>query len=383
MADRERPSLLLPEDLRARLRERLSALRGELERLRFETDRRWDELLARLAERPEEILPEELLRIPLSERSLAYDAVSSDSARRLDRAGNQVEALNCFLEECRRHASRALLLVERGGRMEIWKSAGFDRSREEEKRISLPLEGRLARVREGVPQRLSSGNEISRALGASDAADAVIVPFVVREKVSGAVYADAKAEEGHLDTEGIALLTWVAGVVVDRLAKRKLVPSPALRGFESSSAATSFDSPPSFASVPPAERPAAPLPREDGISAMPSGRAPEPARPPEPPTDAPRERMLGGPLAPPAENERRDEARRFARLLASEIKLYNEREVSVGRERGDLYARLKEDIERGRRLYEERVPADVRSGADYFHEELVQVLANGRAEALK
>jgi hypothetical protein len=93
--------------------------------------------------------------------------------------------------------------------------------------------------------------------------------------------------------------------------------------------------------------------------------------------------MLGGPLAPPAENERRDEARRFARLLASEIKLYNEREVSVGRERGDLYARLKEDIERGRRLYEERVPADVRSGADYFYEELVQVLANGRAEALK
>jgi hypothetical protein len=374
----------LPEDLRARLRERLSALRGELERLRFETDRRWDELLSRLAERPEEILPEELLRIPLAERSLAHDAVSSDSARRLDRAGNQVEALNRFLEECRRHASRALLLVERGGRMEIWKSAGFDRSREEEKGISLPLEGRLARVREGVPQRLSSGNEISRALGAADAADAVIVPFVVREKVSGAVYADAKAEEGHLDAEGIALLTWVAGVVVDRLAKRKLVPSPALRGFESSSAATSFDSPPSFASVPPAERPAAPLPREDGVSPIPTpGRAPEPARSPELAADAPRERVLGGPLAPPAENERRDEARRFARLLASEIKLYNEREVSVGRERGDLYARLKEDIERGRRLYEERVPADVRSGADYFYEELVQVLANGRAEALK
>jgi hypothetical protein len=93
-------------------------------------------------------------------------------------------------------------------------------------------------------------------------------------------------------------------------------------------------------------------------------------------------RPLAGPLAPPAESERRDEARRFARLLASEIKLYNEDEVAEGRARGDLAVRLKDSIERGRRLYEERVPADVRSSRDYYFEELVEVLAGGRPEAL-
>jgi hypothetical protein len=95
------------------------------------------------------------------------------------------------------------------------------------------------------------------------------------------------------------------------------------------------------------------------------------------------ERPLGGPLALNAPNERGDEARRFARLLASEIKLYNEHAVTEGRARGDLYARLRQDIERGRRLYEERVPADVRSRTDFYYEELVEVLAGGRPEALK
>jgi len=68
--------------------------------------------------------------------------------------------------------------------------------------------------------------------------------------------------------------------------------------------------------------------------------------------------------------------------VEEEIKLYNEDEVAEGRARGDLAVRLKDSIERGRRLYEERVPADVRSSRDYYFEELVEVLAGGRPEAL-
>jgi len=384
MADRERRPAPSPDDVRAQLRERFSALRGELERLRFETDRRWDELLARLTANPEEIVPEELLRGRASPEaeSVPRGAVRAESVRRLDAAGSQVDALTIFLEECRKHASRAVLLVERRGRMEVWKSAGFDREREDERRISIPLDsaGAIARVREGFPQRLSSGNEISRALGAADAADAVVVPFVVRDKVSGAAYADVSGAEGTLDADAIALLTWLAGIVVDRLAKRKLVPSPALRDVQSSADIAPSEAPPSFASIPLPSEPAAPLPRDQGIPAPPPAAvAARPVRRERPAAGA----SLGGPLAPNAPNERGDEARRFARLLASEIRLYNERAVTEGRARGDLYARLRQDIERGRRLYEERVPADVRSRADYYYEELVEVLAGGRPEALK
>ena len=70
-------------------------------------------------------------------------------------------------------------------------------------------------------------------------------------------------------------------------------------------------------------------------------------------------------------------ARRYARLLVSEIKLYNEGAVRAGREKRDLLTRLREEIERARRLYEERVPAAVTARHAYFQQELVQTLAGG------
>ena len=68
-------------------------------------------------------------------------------------------------------------------------------------------------------------------------------------------------------------------------------------------------------------------------------------------------------------------ARRYARLLVSEIKLYNEAAVRAGREHGDLLDRLRPEISRARKLYEERVPAGAPHA--HFEEELVQTLADG------
>jgi hypothetical protein len=93
-------------------------------------------------------------------------------------------------------------------------------------------------------------------------------------------------------------------------------------------------------------------------------------------------RKLAGPLAALEGDERREEARRFAKLLVSEIKLYNEKAVNEGRQQGNLYGRLKEDIDRSRQMYDERIPEDVRSSSNFFYEELVRILAEGRAEAL-
>ena len=80
-----------------------------------------------------------------------------------------------------------------------------------------------------------------------------------------------------------------------------------------------------------------------------------------------------------AEDERgtHTKARRFARLLVSEIKLYNEDKVKQGREANDLYNRLKEAIDRSREMYDKRVEPPVSSKFDYFHYELVNDLAEG------
>ncbi len=105
---------------------------------------------------------------------------------------------------------------------------------------------------------------------------------------------------------------------------------------------------------------------------------------PRPPADA---EPVAAPAGPPAgassalaasvaEEKLVAEARLTARILVSEIKLYNEAEVREGRAASDLYSRLQKQINHGRERYRQRVG----SGAlphDYYHEELVRVLADG------
>lgn len=85
----------------------------------------------------------------------------------------------------------------------------------------------------------------------------------------------------------------------------------------------------------------------------------------------------------PSEEEKlHSDAKRFARLLVSEIKLYNEQRVVEGRANRDVYVRLKRDIDRSRDMYEKRVSPAVSRRVDYFHDEIVRILGENDASAL-
>ncbi len=417
---------LLETEIERRLAERFAALRDEFDRLRLETDRRWFGFLERFNQDLKGVVPGELLSPP-GEKAPGPPKgfLSAGTVRALDQAGTQVDVLHRFLDECRRYCSRAALLVARGGTIGAWKAAGFSEhggDDEAVRRIALPQSegGLLARVMGGTAIRLTSANEISSLLHAARVSEAVVIPMVVREKISGTLYADCVlGEENRFDPDALGLLTFVAGVVVDRLAARKLKPAPALKALEAlkkpesagmwmeDSAAVEEAAEASEPAAPPAAEPAPPgVSESDGIargqgksdgSASPAETAAEwrPVRPTPPPSSssAPsvestgsgiafESRRLTGPLAIATGDERREEARRFAQLLVSEIKLYNERAVLEGREGGNLYARLKEDIDRSRQMYNDRIPEDVRGSSNFFYEELVRILAEGRAEAL-
>ena len=88
------------------------------------------------------------------------------------------------------------------------------------------------------------------------------------------------------------------------------------------------------------------------------------------------------PASSAGQEEAVQSARRYARLLVSEIRLYNEAAVREARGPGELQQRLGPEIDRARRLYEERVPATVPDRARHFHQELVQTLAGGDASRL-
>jgi len=413
MADSEAEDRLrrLETEIERRLSERFAALREEFDRLRLETDRRWYGFLERFDQDLKGVVPGELLS-PGGEKAASPPRgfVSASAVRALDQAGSQVDVLHRYLDECRRYCSRAALLVARGGTVGAWKATGFSAhggDDEAVRRLSLPQTegGLLARVMSGTALRLPSSNEISSALRASRVTEAVVIPMVVREKISGTLYADCiLGEEDHFDPDALGLLTYVAGLVVDRLAARKLKPAPALRELETikkpepvgmwmEDSASAVEEAPAAEAAPEAPPSA---PEDDRLEYQPeTADEPEP-KPSSPaassPSFSPTEpsaaegvepaRRLTGPLAVVLGDERHEEARRFARLLVSEIKLYNERAVIEGREGRNLYARLKEDIDRSRQMYNDRIPEDVRKSTNFFHEELVRILAEGRAEAL-
>ena len=75
-------------------------------------------------------------------------------------------------------------------------------------------------------------------------------------------------------------------------------------------------------------------------------------------------------------------ARRTARLLVSEIRLFHEPAVNEARKQGNLLSRLAPEIARARQAYNEQVPAGVRGETDFFHQELIRTLAGGDATLL-
>jgi hypothetical protein len=129
------------------------------------------------------------------------------------------------------------------------------------------------------------------------------------------------------------------------------------------------------------------LRRSKGGVDAPVARAAEPApaplepvaatAPPEPVEVAPWDE----PHAPPPD-PRRDDARRFARLVATDIRLYNEEAVVTGRKQRDLAIRLADALSRGRDTFSRRFSDLGPDGDAILTDAFVQVLAGGDASLL-
>lgn len=346
----------------------------------------------------------------------------------VEKGKSQVDVLNGLLEQAVQFGSRAALLILRGETFSGWKGMGFSAhggNDENVKRFNA-APGLVPQLDELLKQEHVvewDGANIASRLGVPAPARALLVPMVIKDKVSAAIYVDAvEADEKRLDRNSIELLVFTTGLLVDTLAIRKKIPSPTL-SLESGAAPAPRATPvpahtprptpvPAAAPRPapaPAPAPAAP-PRQDATVAFNAAHmrdlvtAAAPAVAPAPPKPAAPARAFeshgeverpstqfvppaglqrGGGGAPATEESKKhDEARRFARLLVSEIKLYNEAKVEQGRKNRDLYERLKEDIDRSRQMYDERIGEDVRKNSNYFYDELVRVLADGNPDIL-
>jgi len=77
-----------------------------------------------------------------------------------------------------------------------------------------------------------------------------------------------------------------------------------------------------------------------------------------------------------------ERAVRYAKLLASEIKLYNEKTVAQGLKSGGLRELLQADIERSYNAFRERYPNPDEVPDRIFEEALIRYVADGNADLL-
>ena len=289
----------------------------------------------------------------------------------------------------------------------------------------------------GKPGSHSEDHLLISRLGEEPAQRIVAIPLKVRGRAVAVLYADsAGLDSESINLEALETLVTVSGMAVELLSaargatpKRAVeeAPAPVEQPQQSYEPASEYTPEPesvpeqSFSGAdtmqgyePSYEAPAAyepapvepssfveAVPVDEPVGVFEDSAAPAehpPTSDEEPPVWTPTP-VDASPAAPPrrrygqdaelpvevhGEEERRlhNDARRFARLLISEIKLYNEQKVAEGRSEHDLYDRLREYIDRSREMYDKRVKAEVAARYDYFHGELVNTLAEGDASKL-
>jgi hypothetical protein len=342
----------------------------------------------------------------------------------------QASILKILVNRAAAFAPRVAFFVIKGEQGIGWRARGFEGTVGDNAihQMSFPIAantaiGYAAKSRtswSGGPGSHSEDHMILNRLGDEPPARIVAVPLVVRNRTVAALYADS----GSLDSEAINLeaietLVRVSGMAVELLAGRtapvQQVAAPQPAPAEEAAAEAAAEEPqgyeqPSYAptaeydEITPVVEESAPAPEVTEFEPQPEPQQVEPqpefqpeswaeAQPESQPeagpaveTPAPAatpRRRYGAdvelPVEVSSEEERRlhSDARRFARLLVSEIKLYNEQKVTEGRSQGDLYPRLREYIDRSREMYDKRVKPEVAQRYDYFHHELVNTLAEG------
>jgi hypothetical protein len=301
-------------------------------------------------------------------RRLGMDALErvSDAVQSISATRSLSGALVALLAAVSTETRRAAIFIVNGSELQRWKTAGLDGGAIGDARVALNDDGVLARaVRSSSPVRTSS---TTRPVVTS-----LALPLMVGGQTVAVLYADdapasvsnndAPASVSHNDASAsVPNNDPAASVSHNDAAASASTDDPTASASENADAPVS-ESWPSVVQIL-AQHASVCLAHWTAFRTVQLTRGT--ARHASPRSEA-----------APTESS----AERYARLLVSEIKLYNEAAVRAGRERGDLLARLRPEIERARRLFEERVPAANSHGA-VFQQELVRTLAGGNPTLL-
>jgi hypothetical protein len=354
-------------------------------------------------------------RLASSHRSGAESARQEVDSRleKLDTAlkeislqNNQVDILTAYLDKAAIFAPRTALFVIKSGNLVGWQARGFEgefnNASIKTVMFSADRENFLRKAADTrtTMQASTSGNpnvlEVVSKFGALAPDTVYAVPLVVRDKTVAVLYADSgTTPNGLVDAHSLEIITTVVSLTVElSSARAKLGIKPAEAPAASKETAAA---PPVQAAPPLVPHVTTPISERREEAAPPPATPPHARELPKPPAqsaqrvEAPPAAPIPGEMAPPTpslteldegEQKLHSDAKRFARLLISEIKLYNEQKVQAGRRDKNLYSLLRDDIDKSREMYEKRVSPSVAAKVDYFYDELVRILADNQVAAL-
>jgi len=327
-----------------------------------------DQDLAR--QRLSALLDERLEELTRSLRQIVTETAPSPDlgpvvrfATHAERSTDQVAILDRLVEEAALTAQRIILFIVKGATLRGWAARGMPGSFTP-KSLSWRVtpEDLLGQAIEtaaavtGDPGVRPGDGRLAAALG-NDAPFAMLAaPLWVRDRVAAVLYADA-APGGTWQPNATVVMTSLAALGLEALPYRARHPRP-------------VEAP---RIVAPVETPEAPAPEPGAATMSIAGGEKEPGRPDTESEEEP----------DPEQAALHEEARRFAALLASEIVLYNEKQLEEGRRNKDLYERLKDDIDRSYRMFEQRISSKLSGATRHFKEEIVRALANGDESAIR
>jgi hypothetical protein len=308
----------------------------------------------------------------------------------VDKGTSLSEVLTHLVNEVSQYVDRAAMFIVKGPSAIGWYARGLEPA-DVVKQVNVPLNADTVlrnvnnsrhALRGSLLHSPGTVQALARLGGSPQAV--LAVPLILRDKLAAILYCDTRQEEvPGPNADLIEILVGYAGKTIDMLS---LAPKT---GASAPTAAPPAPAPraaaPAVAPRPAVAPPPAVVQDEGGSTVMfnaqqlrgmnPAAAPARAAPPPPPPPPA-------APAMSPEETKQHEDAKRFARLVVSEIKLYNEAKVNEGRRNKDIYERLKEDIERGRQMYADRVASHVRDSTNYFYDELVRILAGGDQSAL-
>ena len=278
-------------------------------------------------------------------------------AKQFAKGGTQVELLNQLVTATSALVARVLLLIRKGGNVHGWAGSGFEEGFENKnlKKVKLPIDGypELSQVIHQKTPVLANFSDLSEITDhISNFGDFIpfksaFFPLTVKNKVAAILYLDSGADSQLANLELIELYCYICGLELTMVTS-KIKP-------------TRQD---------PAHAP------QVAVSAPASPVETAPTKPVNPETEHVNKSSNEGDPA-------LKKAKRIARVLVSDLKLYNEEAVLAAMESGTLYERLKTDLDRSYKHYRERVATlDKEFDTNFFKEELINQLAGGDTEKL-